>query len=114
MHWAEIKLFLETATGISNDATHVVLGVCAQISIALVLRIPVSRAMPWGIVLLAQIGNEALDLRDDWGSIPLQWGEAAKDTILTLFLPSVILLVSRRLPRVFSEFTSQTNPADRL
>ena len=83
------------------DALHVLFGVLAQLAVAFLTGRPVSRWMPWAVVLLLEILNELSDLSlDQWPDPGIQYAEAVKDIVLTMLLPTVILSVSRRKPRV--------------
>ena len=100
--WYESKLFVERALAISNDALHVILGVLVQMVAALVSRRPLSSIVPWLAVLVLTIWNEAVDVwTERWPSAGEQLGEAAKDGLLTLLLPTVLLLAARLRPDLF-------------
>ena len=109
MEWSHIKEFVEFATGFSSDALHVILGVCLQFGLAAALRSPVSRWLPWFAVLAFALTNELNDLVVEYWNLPArQFGEAAKDIILTMFVPSVILLSARYMPRLFQHSVAGT------
>lgn len=99
-----MKEFVEFATGFSRDSLHVILGVCLQFSLSAVLRVPVSRWLPWCFVLLFATANELNDLVVDYWKLPArQFGESAKDIMLTMFVPTLVLLAAKYMPRLFQE-----------
>lgn len=101
--WYQVKLFIARASGFSMDALHVIAGVVALLVFALLFRTSVARPLPWLTVLALELINEASDFRvERWPQPGMQFGESAKDVILTMLLPTVILLVARYRPRLFS------------
>lgn len=99
--WYQVKLFIEHSSAFSPDALHVFAGVAIQLLTAAVLRRPVSRWAPWLVVLVAIIVNEAIDLWvERWPQPGMQYGEGAKDVLLTMILPTMLLLVARLRPRL--------------
>lgn len=106
--WYEAKLFVEHALAISHDALHVVAGVLIQLVAALVLRRPMASWVPWSAVLAFALINEAVDLWvERWPSPGMQFGEGAKDVLLTVLLPTVLLLTTRRRPALFGPRSAQ-------
>jgi hypothetical protein len=102
LDWYAVKLFVEHSTGFSMDALHVVLGVGIQFVMAALFRTSVARPLPWLIVLLFELLNEFSDLYTEvWPEPAMQYGESAKDIILTMLLPTIILLVARNWPGLF-------------
>ncbi len=52
-------------------------------------------------MLLATLANEWNDLYvERWIEQAMQFGEIAKDIALTMLLPSLLLIVARRFPRL--------------
>lgn len=101
MDWYQIKLFVQHSTGWSMDALHVVIGVLLQIGAAWLLRRSVAHPLPLVLVAAATLLNEWNDLNvETWPSRSMQYGESAKDVILTLLLPAVLFLLARRRARV--------------
>ena len=100
--WYQVKLFLERASGFSMDALHVIIGVVIQLAVALLFRSSVARPWPWLTVLALELVNEASDFRvERWPQPGMQFGESAKDVILTMVLPTMIFLVARYRPKLF-------------
>jgi predicted Na+-dependent transporter len=99
--WYQLKLFAEHSTGISMDALHMIVGVMLQLLIALLFRSSMSRPMPLLAVLALELVNEANDFRVEiWPDPGMQFGEAVKDVVLTMFIPTLIFLVARRRPKL--------------
>lgn len=104
--WSAIKASVETFTehslGFSHDALHVLVGVCLQLLVAALLRRSIRSPVPWAIVLALECLNEWHDLRvEHWPSPAMQWGESMKDVLLTMALPTLLLLTSRYAPGLF-------------
>lgn len=103
LDWAQFKVFIAHASGISHDAMHVVLGVLAQLTLVALFRTSLARVWPWAIVLLAELANEWNDFQvERWPEVAMQWGEMAKDVGLTMFLPTVLMIAVRWRPALFS------------
>ncbi len=103
LEWFDLKTLAERSVSFHDDALHVMVGVLLQLLIAAVLRSSASRIGPWLCVLALELANEAGDLHYDlWpaNARSSQFGEGLKDVLLTLFLPTVLLIVSRRFPTV--------------
>ncbi len=99
--WTETKELIEHSIGFSLDSLHVIAGVLILLAAALLLRKPVSTMRPWLVVLVLACANEFIDLSYRWPSPSIQFGESIKDLLLTMLLPTVLLLASRIYPRIF-------------
>ena len=85
------------------DSLHVVVGLLLQLTVAGVFRSTLKSWRPWLAVLALELANEANDLLvERWPDPGRQWGEGAKDVLLTMLLPTVLLLVARRLPQLLT------------
>ena len=95
-------MFIEHGLAVDHDTLHVIVGVIAWLAIALLVRRPVTAWRPW-LWLLALIGwNEAVDLWvERWPEPGMQYGEGAKDLLLTMLLPTVLLFAARLRPSLF-------------
>lgn len=101
--WLELKDAVEHSIGFSHDALHVLAGVVAQIGVAAALRSSISRPLPYLVVLAAELLNEANDVRiERWPEVGMQIGEGVKDLILTMALPTLLLILARTRPRLFA------------
>lgn len=114
--WVETKHFIERSVSLSPDALHVIAGVMMQVAAALLLRKPLTSWWPWLVVLVFTSSNEIIDLWfERWPSSGMQLGEGFKDLLLTMLLPTMLLLASRRFPRHFEPSSStSTETVDRL
>jgi hypothetical protein len=100
--WHQGKLFVEHAVAIDHDALHVLIGVFAWLTIAVVLRRPITSWQPflWSCALI--LWNETVDLWvEQWPDPGMQYGEGAKDLILTILLPAVLMVCARLRPDLF-------------
>jgi hypothetical protein len=101
--WYQLKLFAEHALGISMDSLHVIIGVIIQFGAAMALRTQVTRWRPWLIVLAVELANEWADLHvEKWPDLAMQYGEGAKDILLTMLLPTLILAAGRLRPALLA------------
>ena len=102
LEWQEWKRFLEHGAAIGNDAVHVLAGVVLQLAFALLLRRPLPSLAPWLAVLALALLNEASDLWiEAWPDPAMQYGEGAKDVVLTMALPTLLLVTTRYLPKLY-------------
>lgn len=94
--WHEGKLFIEHGIAINHDALHVIVGVLLWLVFGLLTRRPISSWYPWLWLLAVILWNETVDLwTEQWPDPGMQYGEGAKDVLLTMFLPSVLGLAVR-------------------
>lgn len=100
--WHEWKLFVERSVAFSQDAIHVIVGVLLLLITASLLRKPLSSWWPWLVVLVSTFINEAIDLWvEKWPDPAMQYGEGFKDLLLTMLLPTVLLVTTRSWPRLY-------------
>jgi hypothetical protein len=103
--WVEWKTVLEHSIAFHDDALHVIVGVIVQLAAAWVLRRALAELGPWLVVLALELLNEWRDLAWDLWPAPLrsaQVGEGFKDLLLTMGLPTLLMLLARFSPRLFS------------
>jgi hypothetical protein len=97
--WYQLKLFVEHASGISMDALHVLVGFGLFLLAARLLKRPLGSFLPWTALLIVELANEAYDLGVEiWPTLASQLGEGAKDILLTMALPSLVLAIARWRP----------------
>ena len=100
--WYRVKMFIEHASIITSDALHVLVGVGLWVAAAVGLRRRLTDWLPWLVVLVAIILNEAVDLWvEQWPDLAMQYGESAKDMLLTLLLPTLLMATARERPDLF-------------
>ena len=98
--WYQVKLFVEHASGISMDALHILAGTVIFLLAAIGLRSGVGSPRPWFALLVLELLNEAYDLHAErWPNIGHQLGEGFKDIVLTMALPTLLLLAARWKPQ---------------
>lgn len=112
--WYATKTVAEHALGFSNDALHVLVGVVLQLALARLMTVSIGQMTPWLGVLALELLNEWSDLSFEiWPDPAMQWGESVKDVLLTMALPSILLIVSRRWPDLLRRpERSQCSPAE--
>ena len=100
--WHQGKLFIEHSLTIDHDALHVLVGVLLWLALALLLRRPLTSWLPWLWVFAVILWNEAVDLWvERWPDPGQQYGEGAKDLLLTMLLPTVLMVAIRVRPDLF-------------
>jgi len=98
--WYQLKLFIEHTSGISMDALHILVGFVLFLLAARILRSNAGSFRPWLALLLIELGNEAYDLHVElWPNLASQLGEGAKDILLTMALPTLLLVIARWRPQ---------------
>lgn len=100
--WHEGKLFIEHSLAIEHGTLHVIVGVLLWLAFALLLRRPLSTWLPWLWLFAVILWNETVDLwMEKWPHPGMQYGEGAKDILLTMLVPTIILFASRARPDLF-------------
>jgi hypothetical protein len=101
--WATTKRFVEHSIAFSSDSLHVLGSVIVLLGAAILLRKPLSSIGPWLVVLALTCLNEFIDLRfPQWPDPAMNWGESTKDLILSMALPTLILVAARLFPRLWA------------
>ena len=99
--WLLFKDELTRATALSRDALHIYLGVSVQFAAALLLRRKLGDWSPWLVVLMLALINEAADLWVEiWPQHTMQAASALHDIVNTMILPTILLALSRWVPRL--------------
>ena len=102
--WYQVKLLMEHATGVSMDALHILVGVLVQLSFAALFRLQVRNWLPWVFVLVLALLNEASDFWvERWPQPAMQFGESLKDVVLTMLVPTMLMLALRLRPAMFAD-----------
>jgi len=101
--WHRGKLFIEHLVTLSHDSIHIIAGLLLWIIAGALLRRPLTSWAPWLCALAAIMWNESVDLVvERWPERSWQYGEGAKDVLLTMFVPTVIMLAARLRPELFN------------
>src|SRR4051812_1193280 len=94
--WHQGKLFVEHSIGINHDALHIIVGMFVWLGLCLVSRRSIASTRPWLWLLAVILWNETVDLwTEQWPDPGMQYGEGAKDILLTMLLPTVLGLLVR-------------------
>lgn len=81
---------------------HLIAGVLGQLTAAFLLKTRIAAPWPWLIVLSAALANEWFDLSvEAWPNRNTQRLEAVKDVLVTMLLPTLLLVISRWMPGLF-------------
>ena len=100
--WHEGKVFIEHSVSVSHDSLHVIVGVLIWLAVALLLRKPVTSWKPWLWLFAIILWNETVDLwMEQWPDAGQQYGEGAKDVIVTMLVPTLIMFAARIRPELF-------------
>lgn len=85
------------------DALHVIVGVALQVGAAALFRVSIASWRPWLAVLALELLNEGVDLYvERWPSPGMQVGEGFKDLLLTMVLPTLLMLSARTRPALLT------------
>ena len=103
MHaWHEGKLLIENNVPVSHDALHLIFGTLVWLGFVLLLRRQVGSSLPWGWALAVILWNEAVDLwTEQWPYARMQYRQGIKDVLLTLFVPTVLILAAKLKPELY-------------
>jgi len=102
MDWIQFKIDVEAWTGLHRDALHIYGALLGHLLAALLLRRTLASPLPWLMVLLFELANEAWDMLFD--GLVEQWeiDGARHDIWNTMLLPTLLLILTRFLPRLFA------------
>jgi hypothetical protein len=101
--WHQAKLFIEHAVTLDHDALHVIVGVLLWLALGLLTRRSLAYWMPWWFLLAVILWNETVDLwTEQWPDPGQQYGEGAKDLLITMTVPTILLFAIRLRPDLFS------------
>jgi hypothetical protein len=102
--WHQGKLFIEHSLTINHDSLHMLVGVLLWIAIGLFLGRSLSSWRPWLWLLVIILWNETVDLWvEQWPDAGQQYGEGAKDLLLTMAVPTILMFAARWRPELFRE-----------
>ena len=109
--WFTLKTALEVDGGINDTLLHVGGGLLLQLCIATLFRLPLASMLPWLVVFGVEVTNEVSDLY--WSGLKGDDNLLAStlDTLATMLLPTVVLLVARARPETVKPLPAAT-PSD--
>lgn len=100
--WHQGKVFIEHTLRIEHGTLHVMVGMLLWLVFALLARRPITSWVPWLMVFAVILWNEIVDLWFEiWPTPGRQYGEGAKDLLLTMFVPTILMLAARLRPDLF-------------
>ncbi len=100
--WHQGKLFLEYSLSVDHDALHVIAGMLVWLVAALLLRRPITSWAPFLWCLAITLWNETVDLWiEQWPDPGRQYGEGAKDLVLTMAVPAMLMAAAQLRPDLF-------------
>lgn len=100
--WHQGKLFIEHAVALDHDALHVIVGVLLWLVFGLLTRRPLTSWVPWLLLFAVILWNETVDLwTEQWPDPGQQYGEGAKDLLITMVVPTVLQFAIRLRPDLF-------------
>jgi hypothetical protein len=100
--WHQGKLFIEHSLSISHDSIHIIVGMLLWLAFGLLLRRPLTSWRPWVWLFAVILWNETVDLWiERWPDPGQQYGEGAKDLILTMLVPTILIAAARLRPDLF-------------
>jgi hypothetical protein len=102
--WHQGKLFIEHSLTINHDSLHMLVGVLLWLAFGLLLRRPLTSWRPWLWLFAIILWNETVDLWiEQWPDPGQQYGEGAKDLLLTMAVPTILLFAARWRPDLFRQ-----------
>ncbi len=111
--WFIHKTAFERSLMFGDDALHPIVGVLILLVLATLTRRSLASWLPWLVLLALELLNEWADLAGEyWPTRDQQWAESVKDVILTMLLPTVLLIASRIRPTVLAAPTERDKPID--
>lgn len=100
--WHQGKLFIEHSLNITHDSLHIFTGLVLWLILGLILRRPLTSWRPWLWVFALILWNETVDLWvEQWPDPGQQYGEGAKDLLLTMAIPTIVMFAARERPNLF-------------
>jgi hypothetical protein len=102
--WHQGKLFIEHSLTINHDSLHMLVGVLLWIAAGVMLRRPLTSRTPWLWLFSIILWNETVDLWvERWPDPGQQYGEGAKDLLLTMAIPTIVMCAARWRPDLFRQ-----------
>ena len=100
--YSDTKLAIEQALPFDADWLHLAIGPAIFVVAALVLRRPQSGWGPWLVVAALAVANEIVDVTEGAAnSHESAYFEAATDFLLTVAIPTLLVIVARFRPTLY-------------
>lgn len=94
--WERWKHSIERLLWYQSDSLHVACGVLIIVLVALGLRKSLASFVPWSFLLMLSSINEAIDI-----FYTQKLAELVKDTLLTMLVPTILLVTVRIFPDLY-------------
>lgn len=104
MDWLEIKGLAGGLT-LSKDALHIYAALVIQLAACFIMRKSLGSILPWCTVLALELINEGLDLLFELEPSIQQWQikGGMHDIVNTMALPTILLILVRQAPSLFTK-----------
>ena len=100
--WIALKAMVQSWSGISNDALHVLASVPLLVLIALLLGRPIWSLLCWAVLLVMELTNEAVTGFADGRLESWEMAGSARDVPLVMAVPTILLLAARLFPQLLA------------
>jgi hypothetical protein len=96
LDWEALKDWLSSEFHVSHAVLHIHLGLAIYLLTSLLLRRPLGSVLPWLVVLVLELVNEASDfIRYYVSAWPWTASNTIEDIVNTLFWPTVLVVLFR-------------------
>lgn len=93
---------MEHFLAIDHDTLHLMAGLLITLIVATITRRPITSWVPWIVTFAIILFNEGVDLWVEiWPEPGRQYGEGAKDVVVTMAIPTILALAVRFNPSLF-------------
>lgn len=97
LDWETAKTWLSSEFHLSHAALHIHLGLAIYLLTSLLLRRPLGSIVPWLVVAMLELANEASDFMRYYVSAwPWTATNTIEDVVNTLFWPTVLAVLFHR------------------
>ena len=109
LDWEAAKNWLSSEFHVSHAVLHIHVGLAICLLTSLLLRRPLSSVLPWLVVVMLELANEASDFTRYYVSgWPWTATNTIEDIVNTLFWPTVLLVLFHRRRVAISSNIVQT------
>jgi hypothetical protein len=111
MEWVTFKQ-VASDFPLSKDALHIYAALAIQFAACISLGRSLASIWPWGAVLILELVNEAMDLLLEPELYIHEWQieGSIHDILNTMALPTILMLLVRHAPRLFTQPRDRSAP----